>query len=88
MFDKFGLVTGGVKKAVLRYFYQDLTGDQASSPLSEQEVDERLEALFNLEEPEVLYDLRRVIPGKPCQFSTFWQKSADRVPGRGRVDSC
>ena len=26
MFDKFGLVTSGVKKAVLHYFYQDLTG--------------------------------------------------------------
>ena len=39
-FDKLGLVTGGVKKAVLRYFYRDLTGDQASSPsLSEHEVD-------------------------------------------------
>ena len=31
MFDKFGLVTGGVKNAVLCHFYQDLTGDQASS---------------------------------------------------------
>ena len=78
MFDKFGLVTGGVKKDVVRYFYRDLTGDQVSSPsLSEQEVDERLEVLFDLEEPELLYDLRKVNPGRPCQFSTFWQKSAE-----------
>ena len=50
MFDKFSLVTGSVKKAVLRYFYRDLMGDQASNPsLSEQKVDERLEALFDLE---------------------------------------
>ena len=65
MFDKFGLVTGGVKKTVLHHFYQNLTGDQASSPyLSEQEVDERLEALFNLEEPKLLYDLSGVPGGR------------------------
>lgn len=77
MYNKFGLViTSGVSKAVLRYFYRDLTSDQALSPsLSEQEVDERLEALFDLEEPELLYDLRGANPGRPCQFETFWQKS-------------
>ena len=78
MYDKFGLVTGNVKKAVLRHFYRDLTGDMASSPsLSEQEVDERLEALFDLEEPELLYDLRAVNPGRPCQFKTFWEKAKE-----------
>ena len=51
-------------------------GDQASSPsLSEQEVDERLEALLDLEESELLYDLRGVNPGRPCQFSTHSSRS-------------
>ena len=51
-------------------------GDQASSPSpSEQEVDERLEALLDLEEPELLYDLRGVNPGRRCQFSTHSGRS-------------
>ena len=44
-------------------------------PLSEQEVDERLEALLDLEEPERLYDLRGVNPGRSCQFSTYSGRS-------------
>lgn len=49
MYDKFGLVTEHVKKSVLWHFYRDLTGDKAVSPSgSEQEVDDRLCALFEL----------------------------------------
>ena len=53
-----------MKKSVLRHFYRDLTGDRAVSPsLSEKEVDERLSALFELEEQDLIYDLRDVNPG-------------------------
>jgi len=37
----------------------------------------RLEALFDLEEPELLYDLRGIYPRRPCQFNTFQQKSKE-----------
>ena len=77
-YDKFGLVTNKVSKTMLRCFYLELTGDWASSPsLSEQEVDERLEALFDLERPELPYDLRAMNPGSPCKYSTFWQKAIE-----------
>ena len=42
-----------------------------------------MEALFDLEEPELLYDLRGVNPGRPCQFITFWQKSAEFLEDMG-----
>ena len=46
-----------MKKSVLRHFYHDLTGDRAVSPsLSEKEVDERSSSLFELEEPDSIYD--------------------------------
>ena len=50
-------------------------GDQASNPSPSEQVDERLEALLDLEEPELLYDLRGVNPGRPCQFSTHFGRS-------------
>ena len=77
MYEKFGLVTKNVKKSVLRHFYRDLTGDRAVSPsLSEQEVDERLSALFELEEPDLLYDLRDANPGNQLhRFEVFWQEA-------------
>ena len=75
IYDKFGLVTGRVSKAVLCCFHHELTGDQQSSPsLPKQEVDERLEALFDWEEPELLYDLRPMNAGRLCKYNTFWQK--------------
>ena len=64
MFNNFGLVTKNVKKFVFRQFYRDLTGDRATSPSpSGKDVDERLSALFELEEPDLLYDLTDANPG-------------------------
>ena len=79
MFDKFGLVTKNVKKSVLRHFYRDLTGDRATSPsISEKEVDERLSALLELEEPDLIYDLRDVNPGNQSnRYSVFWSKAKE-----------
>ena len=76
MFEKFG---NKVKKSVLRHFYRDLTGDiAASSSESECEVDERLCALFALEAPDILYDLRGVNPGRPGEkFAVFWKKAKE-----------
>ena len=75
MFDKFGLVTNKVKPSVLRHFYRDLTGDRAVSPSrSEQEVDERLALLFELEEPELIFDLRTTNPGNASNcYELFWR---------------
>ena len=79
MFDKFGLVTKNVKKSVLRHFYRDLTGDRATSPsISEKKVDERLSALLELEEPDLIYDLRDVNPGNQSnRYSVFWSKAKE-----------
>lgn len=66
-------------KSVLRHFYRDLTGDQAtSSSWSEQEVDDRLCALFELEEPDLIYDLCTENLGRPShRFEVFWQKAKE-----------
>ena len=59
MFDKYGLVSKNMNKAILHHFYRDLTEDNAANTmLSEKEVDERVNLLFELEEPDFIYDLR------------------------------
>ena len=73
MFEQFGLVTKSVKKSVLRHFYRDLTGDCATSPsISKKEVDERLLALFELEEPDLFYDLDVNRGNQSNCYSVFW----------------
>ena len=65
-----------MKKSVLCHFYRDLTGDRAT--LSEKEVDERLSALFELEEPDLIYDLRDVNPGNQSNhYGVFWSKAKE-----------
>ena len=65
-----------MKKSVLCHFYRDLTGDRAT--LSEKEVDERLSALFDLEEPDLIYDLRDVNPGNQSNhYGVFWSKAKE-----------
>jgi len=46
--------------------------------LSEKEVDERLCALFELEEPDLIYELRAENSGRPShRFEIFWQKAKE-----------
>jgi len=50
MAEKFGHISPGVKPAVLRYFYKELTGDcSASNTTQESEIDERIHQLIDTE---------------------------------------
>lgn len=61
---------------MLRHFYKDLTGDaSAAANLTEAEIDGRVKMFFELEEPDVTYDLREVHAGRPSKFSMFWEKA-------------
>ena len=58
MLDKFSLVTGDVKKAVLRSFSRDLMGDQASSPShSQQEMAMRSKTVFDLKQQQPIHSM-------------------------------
>ena len=77
-FEKFGLVSPCTKKSVSRHLYKDLVGDcSASSNLSESEVDERVNVLFELEEPSLIYDLCDHFAGRQSKFEVFWQKASE-----------
>ena len=72
---KFGRITSAVKPAVLRYFYKDLTGDSSSSEtLSQEQVDERVTQAIEMEDPDIILDLRKLNSGRKSQYDTFWEE--------------
>ena len=79
MFEKFGRISPGVKPAVLRMFYKDLTGDcSASHDLPESVVDERVREMLTMEpeDPRTLVDLREVKhPESRTKFDSFWDEA-------------
>ena len=75
-YAKFGLVTANTKKSVLRHLYKDFVCDSsAPSILSEAEVDSRVNLLFELEDPLLVYDLRHHLAGRQAKFDTFWDEA-------------
>ena len=64
-FEKHGLITPSVKKAVLQQLCQDLVGDDlAAATASQEEADARVFTFFDLEEPELVFDLRHLYTGR------------------------
>ena len=75
MFEKFGRINYRVKLGTLRYFYRDLTGDESASSSTEQlMVVRRIQQVLEMEDPDVLPDLRALNLGKKNMFHTFWEE--------------
>ena len=79
MFEKFGRVSSGVKPAILRLFYRDLTGDcSASHDLPESVVDERVHEMLNMEpeDPNMVVHLREMKNKESrTRFEHFWSEA-------------
>ena len=73
--SKFGRVSSAVKPAVLRYFYHDLTGDcSASETLSQEELYLRVKQAIEMEDPEIVTDLRHLNSGMKAKYDVFWDE--------------
>ena len=73
--QKFGWVTPSVKPAVLRYFYKDLTGDSSSSEtFSQEHIDEKVMQAIEMEDPDIVLDLRHLNSGRKSQYDAFWDE--------------
>ena len=67
----FGTMTG-TKSAILREAYRRLTGDTAApNCMIEKQVDERVRELLELEDPEIIWDLRLNNKGRPESYEDF-----------------
>ena len=77
MFQKFGRISPSVKPAALRFFYRDLTGDQSAASTSDQEqLDQRIQQIIDMEDPNVLPDLQALNSGQASRYDTFWEECA------------
>ncbi len=71
--NKFGKISDAVKPAVLRYFYRDLTCDSSSGETSDQnEVDLRMKQAIEMEDPDIVPDLRHLNTGAKARYDAFW----------------
>ena len=67
----FGMVCN-TKNPVLREMYRRLTGDSSSATnTKEANVDQRLKEALDLEDPDIVYDLRVLNSGRPTQYDQF-----------------
>ena len=72
---KYGRVAPAMKKSVMRKWYKELTGDaSAASNLHEAEIDERVRLVIEMEDPDVVLDLRALHTGAKSQYDAFWDQ--------------
>ena len=92
LLSKFGRVTAGIKPCVLRALYRDLTIDHSSpSNVTEAEIDERMRMLLEMEDPDVVVDLRHLNSGQKSKYDVFWsecQKFLQEDIGSAVDDAC
>lgn len=76
LFAKFGRVMRGIKPAVLRAFYCEISGDcSASSNVVEAEIDKRVELVLEMEpeDPSTVIDLRSLNSSAGrVKYDAFW----------------
>ena len=73
--NKFGKVSSSVKPAVLRYFYHDLTGDSSGSEtMNQEEVDLHAKQAIEIEDFEIVADLRHLNYGNKTKYDVFWDE--------------
>ena len=79
--NSFGRVRG-VKAAILREVYKRLTGDKsAASYESEEMVDKRVREMLDMEDPDLIWDLRVNNEGRPEEFATFLEECKNYIDG-------
>ena len=77
----FGRVTG-CKTAIRREAYYRLTGDCSSArTVNEKEVDKRVNEFLQMEDPELIYDLRIDNEGSPEKYETFLEECQAYING-------
>ncbi|PKY18698.1 hypothetical protein RhiirB3_492222 [Rhizophagus irregularis] len=74
LIENFELQVGKCEKARLRHIISDLLGDfSASENSTSHKVDERVDIMIELGDPEFITDLRHLNSGPTnCKYDTFW----------------
>lgn len=73
LMQKYGRVAPNIKPAILRSLYQDVTGDSSAAVnVHEAEIDESVRLLLDMEDPDVVIDLRVLNTERKSQYDIFW----------------
>ena len=71
-FTKFGRITPKLTPASFQYMYRELTGDHsACMNLDEAELQKRVNLLVDMEDEDVVVDLRHLNAGCKSMYNTF-----------------
>jgi hypothetical protein len=80
--DTVDLYIGKVEKAKMRHIYTAWLNDSAASVNSEtQDVDDRVEMMFELGDPDLLTDFCEINEGKLLKFDIFWEYALKYLEG-------
>ena len=62
-----------MKHSVMRSFYRKLSGDEsASANEHEEEIARMVHQLLEMEDPDIIIDLRELNCGRKFQYDVFW----------------
>ena len=74
--QKVTLLCDNVKPMEARCIYKDLTGDLSAPETSEQRViDEKVKTALELQDPDIITDLREHNQGQPIKYSLFFDEA-------------
>ena len=75
LISKFGRISPKTNLTTFREFHRVATEDQAANlTTAEEEVDQRLREALEMEDPELVVDLREMNKRQSNKFSVFWEK--------------
>ena len=76
-----------VEPKVMHEMCSCLTSDSSSSTiLSEASVDERIQSILRLQDPDVLPDLKHLNEGRPEKYEVFWEHCKKFLEEQSAVD--
>ncbi|CAB5209769.1 unnamed protein product [Rhizophagus irregularis] len=80
--DTVELYIGKVEKARMRYIYSVWLQDSAASINSEtQDIDDRVEVMFELGDPDLITDFCEINEGRLPKYDVFWEYSSKYLEG-------
>lgn len=80
--DTVELYIGKIEKARIRYIYSTWLDDSSSSINSvTQEIDERVQLMVELGDPDLITDLREINQGRISKYDSFWDNASKYLEG-------
>lgn len=74
LISQFGRISQQSNLAILREFYRQATGDQSASlTTAEKELDERLREALEMEDTDIIVDLRENNGSQSDEYKVFWE---------------